>query len=64
MIGKIFVILMLVVVALILFAGLATMWIGGETAEKWSNRLMRYRVLAQGIAIAVILLVLYASSQH
>jgi tryptophan-rich sensory protein len=64
MIGKIFVVLALVVVALILFAGMATMWIGGPIAEKWSNRLMRYRVLAQGIAIAIVLLVLYASSQH
>jgi len=64
MIGKIFVVLALIVVAVILFAGLATMWIGGETASKWSNRLMRYRVLAQGIAIAILLLVLYASSQH
>ena len=64
MIGKILVVLALAVVALILVAGLVTMWIGGETASKWSNRLMRYRVLAQFIAIAVVLLVLYASSQH
>lgn len=64
MIGKIVVVLALAVVALILVAGLVTMWIGGETASKWSNVLMRYRVLAQFIAIAVVLLVLYASSQH
>jgi len=64
MTGKIVVALALLVVALILFAGLISMWIGGETANKWSNRLMRYRVLAQAIAIAIILLVLYFTSQH
>jgi hypothetical protein len=64
MIGKIIVVLALLSVAGILFAGLIAMWIGGETASKWSNRLMRYRVLAQFIAIAIVLLVLYSTSQH
>jgi hypothetical protein len=64
MMSTIIVILALLVVAGILFAGLITMWIGGETASKWSNRLMRYRVLAQFIAIAIILLVLYSTSRH
>ncbi|MGH6872530.1 MAG: twin transmembrane helix small protein [Rhizomicrobium sp.] len=64
MTGKIIVIVALAAVAIILFAGIATMWIGGETAGKWSNRLMRYRVVAQAIAIAIILLVLYATSPH
>jgi tryptophan-rich sensory protein len=62
--GKIIVALALAVVALILVAGLVTMWIGGETDNKWSNRLMRYRVLAQAIAIAIVLLVLYFTSPH
>jgi tryptophan-rich sensory protein len=64
MTGKIIVALALAVVALILVAGLVTMWIGGETDSKWSNRLMRYRVLAQAIAIGVVLLVLYFTSSH
>ncbi|HTQ12558.1 MAG TPA: twin transmembrane helix small protein [Rhizomicrobium sp.] len=64
MTGKILVVIALAVVAAILFSGLATLWIGGETAGKWSNRLMRYRVLAQAIAIVIILLVLYSTSQH
>ncbi|HEY2069409.1 MAG TPA: twin transmembrane helix small protein [Rhizomicrobium sp.] len=64
MIGKAIVVIALLVVVGILIAGLVTMWIGGETGEKWSNRLMRYRVLAQAIAIALIMLVLYATSQH
>ncbi|HEY1632389.1 MAG TPA: twin transmembrane helix small protein [Rhizomicrobium sp.] len=64
MIGKLFVIIALIVVAAIFLAGMVTMWIGGETSNKWSNRLMRYRVLAQGVAIAIILVVLWASSRH
>jgi tryptophan-rich sensory protein len=64
MTGKIIVALALAVVALILVAGLVTMWIGGETSNKWSNRLMRYRVLAQAVAIGIVLLVLYFTSQH
>ncbi len=63
MIGIILIILSLVVVAGTLFAGMATMWVGGDTAEKWSNRLMRYRVLAQAVAIGIILVVIYSRSQ-
>jgi hypothetical protein len=51
-------------VVLILAAGLSTLWVGGETSRKWSNRLMRYRVIAQAIAVAIIMTVLYFSSQH
>jgi hypothetical protein len=51
-------------VVLILAAGLSTLWVGGDTARKWSNRLMRYRVIAQAVAVAIIMTVLYFSSQH
>ena len=51
-------------VVIILGGGLYTLWKGGDTARTWSNRLMRLRVLAQAIAIALILLVLYLSSHH
>ena len=64
MIGKILILVSLVVVALILFAGIGTMAIGGETGAKWSNVLMRYRVIAQAVAVAVLMVVLYFSSQH
>ena len=50
-------------VALVLMAGLYTLWIGGETSRNWSNRLMRIRVLAQFIAIIIIMSVLYFSSR-
>lgn len=62
--GKLVVLLMIIVVAMILAAGIYTLWRGGDVALTWSNRLMRMRVLAQFIAIIVIMLVLYLSSQH
>jgi hypothetical protein len=52
------------VVAMILLAGLYTMWVGGETSRTWSNRLMRYRILAQFVAIVIIMTVLYFTSGH
>ena len=43
------------VVAIVLVLGLYTLWIGGETSRNWSNRLMRIRVLAQFVAVLIIL---------
>lgn len=57
--GKILVALALAVVVAILLAGLYTLWKGGDTSVSWSNRLMRWRVLAQFIAVIVIMTVLY-----
>ncbi|MEI9885447.1 MAG: twin transmembrane helix small protein [Rhizomicrobium sp.] len=57
--GKLVVAIALGVVVSILLAGLYTLWKGGDTAVSWSNRLMRLRVLAQFIAIIVIMTVLY-----
>jgi hypothetical protein len=54
----------LAAVVVILVAGLSTLWIGGETQRKWSNKLMRYRVLAQFIAIALVLAVFYFARLH
>jgi hypothetical protein len=45
----------------VLLAGLYTLWKGGDVAASWSNRLMRLRVLAQFIAIVIILVALYLS---
>ena len=61
--GQVLIGLSVSAVALILMAGLYTLWVGGETARTWSNRLMRIRVLAQFIAIIIIMSVLYFSSQ-
>ncbi|HEY4126412.1 MAG TPA: twin transmembrane helix small protein [Rhizomicrobium sp.] len=62
--AKVVVFIAIVVVALILMAGLYTLWVGGDTAKSWSNRLMRWRVLAQFVAIIIIMIVLYATSPH
>jgi hypothetical protein len=63
MTGQTLVMVSLLVVALVLLAGLYTLWIGGETSRNWSNRLMRLRVLAQFVAIIIIMSVLYFSSR-
>jgi hypothetical protein len=62
--GKVVVVIAVIAVALILAAGISTLWVGGDFSKKWSNRLMRYRVIAQFIAIIIIMTVLYISSQH
>jgi hypothetical protein len=61
MTGKFVVGVAVAVVAVILLAGLYTLWVGGETSRNWSNKLMRLRVLAQFIAILIIMAVLYLS---
>ena len=62
--GKVIIAVAIVAVGLILMAGLYTLWVGGDTSRTWSNRLMRWRVLAQFSAIIIIMTVLYATSQH
>jgi hypothetical protein len=62
--GFIIVGIALAAVLLILVAGLSTLWIGGETQRRWSNKLMRYRVIAQFIAIALVLAVFYFARLH
>jgi hypothetical protein len=59
MTGHIVVAVALVVVTLVLFAGLYTLFKGGDVSRSWSNRLMRLRVLAQFIAILLIIAVAY-----
>ena len=59
--GKVIVGMALAVVLSILLAGLYVLWKGGDTAVSWSNRLMRLRVLAQFIAVIVVMAVLYFS---
>lgn len=44
----------------VLFAGLLTMAKGGEFNRKHGNRLMRWRVIMQGIALALLALAFLA----
>ena len=61
--GKILVGVAVGIVFIVLCLGLYTLWKGGDTARTWSNKLMRIRVLAQFIAIVIIMLVLYFSQR-
>ena len=63
MIGTILIFVALGVVALVLLSGIVVMAIGGETSSRWSNVLMRYRILAQVVALVIIALVVYVASK-
>ena len=45
---------LLAVVVIVLVLGLGTLFKGGETSKKYSNKLMQLRVLLQFIAIVVL----------
>jgi heme/copper-type cytochrome/quinol oxidase subunit 2 len=57
--GKILVAVAIAIVGLVLVAGVSTMFVEGKKARTWSNRMMRVRVLAQFIAILIIMAVFY-----
>jgi heme/copper-type cytochrome/quinol oxidase subunit 2 len=61
--GKILVGVAVAIVFVVLCLGLYTLWRGGDTARSWSNKLMRIRVLAQAVAIVIIMAVLYLSQR-
>ena len=46
-------------VLLVLFIGIISMLRGGDFNKRWSNKLMRARVVLQGVAIVLILLTAY-----
>ncbi len=51
---KIISIILLISVGLVLILGIGTLFKGGETSKKYSNRLMQLRVLLQFIAIVAL----------
>ena len=55
---KVISIILLMAVGIVLILGIGTLFKGGETSKKYSNKLMQLRVLLQFIAI--ILLVVFA----
>jgi hypothetical protein len=59
--GQVLVAIAIGVVFVILCLGLYTLWAGGEVAATYSNRLMRLRVMAQFIAVCIIMAVLFFS---
>jgi|TARA_B100001142_G_C13785403_1_gene442834 hypothetical protein len=48
---KIISIILLLAVGLVLILGIGTLFKGGETSKKYSNKLMQLRVLLQFVAI-------------
>ena len=63
MISEIFVkvsaVILLVSVAVVLILGIGTMFKGGDTSKKYSNKLMQLRVLLQFVAIIVLVCLAY-----
>lgn len=62
--GKILIAIALAAVALVLIAGVSTMFVEGEKARLLSNKLMRLRVLAQFLALLLIGAVAFFASGH
>tara|TARA_B100000795_G_scaffold254263_1_gene225008 strand:+ start:421 stop:624 length:204 start_codon:yes stop_codon:yes gene_type:complete len=56
---KILSIVLLLVVGIVLILGIGTLFKGGNTSKKYSNKLMQFRVLFQLIAIIVLIVFAY-----
>tara|TARA_X000001036_G_C20635686_1_gene788979 strand:+ start:739 stop:942 length:204 start_codon:yes stop_codon:yes gene_type:complete len=56
---KILGIILLIVVAVVLILGIGTLFKGGETSKKYSNKLMQLRVLLQFVAIIILVCFAY-----
>ena len=56
---KVLSITLLIAVGVILILGIGTLFKGGETSKKYSNKLMQMRVLIQFIAIIVLVCFAY-----
>ena len=52
---KILSIVLLLAVGIVLILGIGTLFKGGETIKKYSNKLMQLRVLLQFVAILVLI---------
>ena len=52
---KILSIALLLAVGIVLILGIGTLFKGGETSKKYSNKLMQLRVLLQFVAILVLI---------
>ena len=52
---KILSIVLLLAVGIVLILGIGTLFKGGETSKKYSNKLMQLRVLLQFVALLVLI---------
>ncbi len=53
----------LAIVTLTLFAGIYTLFRGGEFGRSWSNKLMRLRVITQAVAVALLVALMWWRGQ-
>ena len=56
---KILSLTLLIAVGVVLVLGIGTLFKGGNTSKKYSNKLMQYRVLLQFVAIIVLVVFAY-----
>ena len=56
---KVSAVILLVSVAVVLILGIGTLFKGGDTSKKYSNKLMQLRVLLQFVAIIVLICLAY-----
>jgi L-asparagine transporter-like permease len=56
---KILAIILLITVGIVLILGIGTLFKGGETSKKYSNKLMQLRVLLQFLAIIALVCFAY-----
>jgi len=56
---KILSIVLIITVGIVLILGIGTLFKGGETSKKYSNKLMQWRVLLQFFAIVVLVIFAY-----
>ena len=56
---KVSAVILLVAVAVVLILGIGTLFKGGDTSKKYSNKLMQLRVLLQFVAIRVLVCLAY-----
>ena len=56
---KILSVVLLIAVGLVLILGIGTLFKGGETSKKYSNKLMQLRVLLQFVAIIALIAFAY-----
>ena len=56
---KILSIVLLIAVGIVLILGIGTLFKGGNTSKKYSNKLMQLRVLLQFIAIIMLIVFAY-----
>jgi amino acid permease len=56
---KILSIILLLAVGIVLILGIGTLFKGGETSKKYSNKLMQLRVLLQFVAIIALIVFAY-----